>query len=118
MAKRRRMGRKGSFRGFSRRSSRRSGSSSENLVMTGIAAAAYGAMRPKVEQWIQPITSKLPIGGEYVDELALGAAGYFAAKGKFGSNKYLKSAGKAVFMIECARLGAGVSAQMGNGSTE
>ena len=108
------MGRKGSFRGFARRSRRSAGSSSENLVITGVAAAAYGAMRPKVEQWIAPITSKLPIGGEYVDELALGTLGYFAAKGKLGSNKYMKAAGKAVFMIECARLGAGVSNQMMN----
>jgi len=114
MAKKRRIGKKGSFRGFTRRSSKRSGSSGENLMVAGVAAAAYGAMRPKIESWVQPVTSKLPIGGEYVDELALGTLGYFAAKGKLGSNKYIKAAGKAMFMIEAARIGAGVGAQAMN----
>jgi hypothetical protein len=110
--KTRRMGRKGSFRGFARRA--RSSGSSENLMLVGGAAALYGASRPYIEQAIAPFTSKIPIVGQYADEAVLGAAGFFAAKGKFGSNKYLKAAGKAVFIIECARVGSGVASQMMN----
>jgi hypothetical protein len=119
MAKRRRMGRKGSFFGGSRRkrSSSRSGSSGENLVLVGVAAAGYGVARPYLEKWIQPITSKIPVLGAYVDEAALGTLGYLAARGKFGSNKYVKSIGKAMFIVECTRVGSGIGSGMINQSS-
>jgi len=107
------MGKRGSFRGFSKRS-RSSGSSSENLMLVGAGAVAYGALRSKVEQMIAPLTSKIPIGGAYVDEIVLGTAGYFMAKGKMpvlGNNKYAKAIGKAVFIVECTRVGSGLGSQ-------
>lgn len=106
--------RSGGFKKFAKRASK--SGSSENLMVLGLAAGAYGFARPYVEQWIAPVTSKIPIGGQYVDELALGTLGYFAARGKFGSNKYMKAAGKAVFMIEAARIGSGAGSMMGSGS--
>lgn len=109
---RRRMGKKGSFRGFARKA--RSSGSAENMIVVGVAAAAYGAFRSKIEALIQPVTSKLPIGGQYVDELALGTLGYFAAKGKLGNNKYIKSLGKAMFIVEATRIGSGIGQGMIN----
>jgi len=109
----RRFGKKGSFRGFSRRSSSRSsGSSNSELMTIGIAAAAYGVGRPYLENLVQPVTSKIPIFGDYVDEVALGALGYFAAKGKFGSNKWIKAAGKAMFIVEATRVGSGLGSNL------
>lgn len=98
-----------SFGGFRRRASK--SGSTENLLITAAAAGVYGATRPYIEQWIQPVTSKIPLGG-YADEVALGTLGYFMAKGKLGSNKFVKSAGKAMLIIEAARVGSGVSQGM------
>lgn len=117
MAKKRRsFGKKGSFRGFSRKRSRSSGSS-DNMMTVGLAAVAYGAGRPYVENLIAPLTSKIPIGGQYVDELVLGTVGYMAAKGKFGSNKYIKSIGKAMFIVEATRVGSTITSAMANGNS-
>lgn len=98
-----------SFRGFRKRASK--GGSSENLMVTMAAAAAYGAVRPKIETAIAPYTSKIPIGGAYVDELALGTVGYLLARGKIPmlKGKTARSVGKAVLIIEAARIGSGVS---------
>jgi hypothetical protein len=119
--KARKMGKRGSFRGFSKRS-RSSGSSSENLMLVGAGAVAYGALRSKVESLIAPVTSKIPIGGAYVDEIFLGTLGYFTAKGKMplvGNNKYAKAVGKAIFIVECTRVGSGLGSQYmsNNGSS-
>jgi len=97
----------GGFRRFARRASK-SGSNA-NLMTTALAAAAYGAARPKVEEMIQPFTSKIPVVGNYADELVLGGIGYFAAKGKFGNNKIVKAAGTAMLILEAARVGNGLS---------
>lgn len=96
---------------FSRRVRR--GGSSENLVMTAVAAAAYGALRPKVEQMVAPLSAKIPIAGAYTDEVLLGGAGYLLARGKFPivKGKLARSVGKAVLIIEAARVGSGVSSQ-------
>lgn len=103
--------------GFRRMTRRRSsGSSGENLLLTAAAAGVYGATRPMIESWISPITSQIPLGG-YADEVALGTLGYFMAKGKLGNNKIVKSAGKAMLIIEAARVGSGVGSQMLGGTT-
>lgn len=96
-----------SFRRMGRRISRPG--SNMNLMTTAIAAAAYGAVRPKVEEMIQPFTSKIPVVGNYADELVLGGVGYLAAKGKFGNNKIVKSAGTAILILEAARVGNGLA---------
>lgn len=106
------------FGGFKRKASRafksyrrnvsRSGSNA-NLMTTAVAAAVYGAVRPKVEQVLNPYTSKLPVVGNYGDEIVLGGLGYMMAKGKLGKNKLIKSAGNAMLVIEAARVGSGLS---------
>lgn len=89
-----------------RRSVSKSGSNA-NLMTIAMTSAAYGFGRPYLEKAIAPITSKIPLGG-YADEVVLGVAGYFAAKGKFGNNKLIKSLGTSVLVIEAARIGSSV----------
>jgi len=118
MAKRR-MGKRGSFKGgfrkFGRRASR--SGSTENLMIVGIAAAGYGFGRPYLEKLIAPVTSKIPVVGQYADEVVLGTVGYLAAKGKLGSNKYIKAIGKAMFIVEATRVGSSIGSGMISSST-
>ena len=81
------------------------------MLTTMLASAIYGAVRPKVEVMIAPYTSKIPFVGAYTDEVALGALGFALAKGKvpFLKGSLAKSAGKAILIIEAARVGSGVS---------
>ena len=92
---------------------KRSGGSKggDTLLLQAGTAMAYGALRPKIEQWIQPVTSKIPVGGNYVDEIALGLAGWAIAKGKVPmlKGKTARSAGRAMLIIESARVGSGIS---------
>lgn len=92
---------------------RRSGSSrgGDTLLLQAGMAGLYGAARPKLEQWIQPITSKVPVAGNYVDEVVLGGFGYLLAKGKVPmlKGKTARAAGKAMLIIEAARVGSGIS---------
>jgi len=90
-----------------RKAYRRSGKSSENVLNLALGAAIYGFGRPYLEKAIAPITDKIPLGG-YADEVVLGTVGYFAAKGKLGSNSMIKNIGKAMLVIEAARIGANV----------
>jgi hypothetical protein len=110
MARKKRFGKRlaSRFRSFKKRS--RHGGSSENLMVTMLAAGAYGASRPMIENWIQPVTSKIPVVGNYADEVALGTVGYLLAKGKmpFLKGKAARSVGKAVVIIEAARIGSGL----------
>ena len=46
--------------------------------------------------------------GGFGDELALGTIGFFAAKGKLGKNQMIKDLGKAVLVIESARVATGI----------
>lgn len=84
---------------------------SDSLMTTMLAAGVYGAVRPKVEQWVNPITSRIPIAGNYADEVVLGAAGYIMAKGKmpFFKGSLARNAGKAILILEAARVGSGLS---------
>lgn len=93
-----------------RRTSRRSKGGDTLLLQAG-ASAIYGAFRPKVEQFINPVTSKIPFAGNYVDEVALGVAGYLLAKGKVPmlKNKTARATGRAMLIIESARIGSGIS---------
>jgi len=89
----------------------RKGKSGENIMMLALASAAYGFGRPYLEKLIAPVTEKLPLGG-YADEIVLGTAGYFMAKGKISSNPMVKNVGKAMLVIEAARLGANVGGNL------
>lgn len=101
---RRKKSRSGRFRG-------RKGGKDSSLMMTMIAAGVYGAMRPKVEAFVSPYTAKMPIAGQYTDEVVLGTAGYLLAKGKmpFLKGSVARSAGKAILILESARVGSGIS---------
>lgn len=92
-----------------KKSVRRPGSSA-NLLTTALAAGVYGAGRQKIEEYIAPYTSKMPIAGNYTDEVVLGTLGYFMAKGKipFFKGKLARSAGTAIVTIEAARIGSGI----------
>lgn len=101
-----------------RRSVGKSGSTA-NLMTTALCAGVYGAARPYIEQTINPYTSKIPVVGNYADELVLGTAGYFLAKGKmpFLKGKVARSAGLAILTIESARVGSGLAQGMMPSST-
>ena len=108
MARFRRRARK-AYSGFKKRYARAGRSlGGTNLLTVGLMAAAYGAFRPKIEGMIPSSVSGM-LGG-YGDELLLGGAGYFMAKGKLGSSPLVKNAGMAIFIVEATRLGSGVGA--------
>lgn len=115
---RRKMGKRGSFRGGFKKFRKKvsTSGSTENLLITAGAAAVYGGLRQRIETWIAPVTSKVPLGG-YSDEILLGTLGYFMAKGKIPvvNGKVGKSIGKAVMIIEAARIGSGIAGQMFGG---
>ena len=69
-----------------------------------ISGAGYGAVREKLNQLLTPITARVPLG-IYADEVALGALGWAAAKGKFGNNKTIKNMGRAALTVESALIG-------------
>ena len=97
---------------------RRPGTSA-NLMTLAISAAAYGAVRPKVEELINPYTSKIPLVGNYADEIVLGTVGYLLAKGKMPvfKGKVAKQAGMAILVLESARVGGGLAQGMMPSST-
>lgn len=89
---------------------RSSGGADSNLMTVMLCAGAYGAFRPKIEAVVSPYTQKLPLGN-YADEVVLGTAGYLLAKGKlpFLKGKIARNTGKAILIIESARVGSGIS---------
>jgi hypothetical protein len=95
MARRKRYSKKRSFKSGS------SISPMKTLVTGGI----YGAGRETISGLIQPLTSMMPFG-DYNDEITLGVAGYFASKGTFGNNAWVKEMGRTVLAVESYRAGA------------
>lgn len=100
-----------------RKSSNSSNKGIMNLMLTG---ALYGAVRPYIAQAVSPLTSKIPVVGNYADEAGMGVIGYFAAKGTFGTQ--FKEVGKAALIIEAAQIGSDVvtgrfTANLSNGMT-
>lgn len=69
-----------------------------------VAAALYGALRGKIAVWIQPISSKLPLGS-YTDEV--GMLGVNWAAKKFIGNKVpmVSNMAKSGMQIEAAQIG-------------
>lgn len=91
---------------FKRASRRRSSSSNSNVMNLMLTGALYGAVRPYIAQAVSPLTSKIPVVGNYADEAGMGVIGYFAAKGTFGNQ--FKEVGKAALIIEAAQIGSDV----------
>lgn len=79
---------------------------STNVITLALAGAIYGVGRPYIEKIIPSQVSNF--AGGYGDELVLGTAGYFAAKGKLGNNQMIKDLGKAVLVIEASRIATGL----------
>lgn len=77
-----------------------------NVITLALAGAVYGVGRPYIENMIPEQVSSFANG--YGDELILGTAGYFMAKGKLGNNSMIKDLGKAVLVIESARIATGL----------
>lgn len=85
------------------------------LLGTALAAAVYGGTRERISNYISPFTSKVPALGNYSDEVVLGVAGYLLAKGKvpYLKGDMARNAGKAVLIIESARVGSGIANGVG-----
>lgn len=81
---------------------RRSSSTSNKPMKKIVGGAIYGAARGTVSRFLQPITSRVPLGN-YADEAGMLVLSYMAAKGKFGSN--FKEVGSAGLYIESAVIG-------------
>lgn len=85
---------------------------STNVFTIMAAGAVYGVARPMIEKYIPASVSGF--AGGYGDELLLGTAGYMAAKGKLSNNAFIKDLGKAVLVIESARVANALTAGMLN----
>jgi len=96
---------------------KRAGSSkgSSNVLTLAIAGAVYGVGRPYIANMIPSSVSNFANGNG--DELVLGTLGYFMAKGKLGSNSMIKDAGKAILVIESARIASGLMQGTGTQAT-
>jgi len=95
--------------------SRKTGSSSANEMGLIVGGAVYGVGRSYAEQLIAPLTNNLGMLGDYADEAVLGVTGYFMSKGKIPLiNKvpYSKEIGKAMLVIESARVGSALGSQL------
>ena len=92
--------RRGSFRGFKRGRSRRSGGKIMGSLVQ-VDAMAYGALRQYVSNLISPLTSKIPLGN-LSDEVAMGVINYFVAKKTGGMIGDIARKG---LIIENARVG-------------
>jgi len=95
-----------------KRSHRKSGSSMGG-IMPLAAAAAYGAGRSYIANWVAPITSKVPLGNLADNAVMLGVC--WAAK-KYVPVGIVKQAASAGMLIEAAMIGSelaqnGMSAQ-------
>lgn len=82
---------------------------------------AYGAGREWLSNKLQPITAPVAgVAGNYADEVVLGALGYFLMKGKIpviNKVSVMKDVGRAMVVIEAARIGQGVISPMLPGQT-
>jgi len=106
MARRRaRMGRRASFRGSSGGFRRRAKSAVSGTAPL-LAAGLYGAGRQYLATWIQPVTSKIPMGN-IADEVGMLAANW--AIKKYAPMPILKQAASAGMLIEAAAIGQAIA---------
>jgi len=95
------------YSGFFKRK-RTASRSSGGLMPMLVAGALYGVGRETVVNMASPVTNMLPFG-EYNDEALMATAGYFAHKGTFGKNKYIRAMGTFTMAAEAARIASGFS---------
>lgn len=81
-----------------------------NPLNVMLPSAAYGALRGTISNAMQPLFSKIPLGG-YADEAAFGLAGYFLAKKGRGM---LKGLGYGMLAVESASVGNQAFSGMGS----
>lgn len=103
-------------RSFSfKRSTRRSPPSGGNPLMGIVLPSfAYGAVRPTLKNFAQPVTAMLPLG-DNSDEVVFGLAGYLLMKHSSG---FLRDIGKAALYVESASLGNNIGAPAISGVTQ
>lgn len=115
MAKRRGFRR---FRAFGRKAYRvgkRVGKASADPLLVIGTGLAYGAVRAPIARAIAPATNYLPFG-QYNDEVALGALGWFGMK--MAPHKILKEQGRTILAVESFSVGAqATSGLMGGNSS-
>lgn len=93
------------FKMRSKRSGRKGAAGAGNLGMRqALGGAIYGAARGYVSGMLEPVTSRVPLGG-IADEVVMLVLSHQVAKRTTGA---LREAGKAGFYIESARLGQSV----------
>lgn len=95
-------------KGFRR--ARRSSGFGGNEMSLVLASALYGAARPYIGSAVQPLSSKLPLGG-YETNVVLGGGAYLL--GRYVSNGYVKTATKAILLNEAFLVGAKASQSIG-----
>jgi hypothetical protein len=74
-----------------------------------VGGAAYGAAREYLSNLMRPVSDKVPVVGDYGDEVVLGAFSWMLMKGKIPLLKQLpisREIGKAGLYIESARVGS------------
>lgn len=78
------------------------------MITAVVGGMIYGAGREYVSDKLAPLTARVPAGA-LADEVVMGAASYFLAKGKIpflNKIKVTRDIGRAGLMIEAARTGA------------
>lgn len=105
MARRKRKRRVARARSRAPKRSRRRKSKGMNFMKVFLPAAAYGAARERVSNFLLPVSSKIPLGS-VADEAAMLAVSWFAAKKGSGM---LAKAGMAGMTIESARIGEAIA---------
>jgi hypothetical protein len=105
-----------SFFRMKRRGHRKSGGGMGGDITLIGGAMAYGAGREWLSNKLAPVTNQVAgVAGQYADEVVLGAIGYLAMKGKIPViNKWgvTKDIGRAMVVIEAARIGQGALGMM------
>jgi len=100
------------FGGFARRTYRRAGKASGSPVGLAVMAAAYGAVRPTLQNATSGITGMLPV--PYANNIAYGLVGYMLSK----KGGMMGNAGKAMLVTEAAIVGSQLGGSlMGGAST-
>jgi len=99
--------------GFVRRTSRRHSNTSTSPLKLAAVAAIYGALRPTLHNATSGITGVLPLG-QYSDEVAYGALGYYLSKHGSGMSK---TAGQVILVTEAFAAGNQFGAPMLSGLT-
>jgi hypothetical protein len=88
---------------------RRSSRGISGDVSKVVGGAAYGAAREYLSNLMRPLSDRIPVVGDYGDEVVLGALSWLLMKGKLPLLKQIpisREIGKAGLYIESARVGS------------